>query len=161
MAAYDFGMGTPNQWGVGNNGFNFNTDLNANAFNNWGVNPSGQSGLFNPSLGNGGNAFTSSIGANGSNSGLFGIQGLGANLPSLQLGMQGIGQLASLYTGLKALGLAQDQYNTQKQFAQKNLANSVQSYNTALTDKATARGVAEGQSNDQVQSYINANKLSA
>jgi hypothetical protein len=87
------------------------------------------------------------------------MAGLGMNIPTLQLGFQGLSSLANLYTGLKALGLAQDQFGFQKDMAQKNLANSTQSYNTALTDRATARGVMEGQSGSQVQNYINTNKL--
>ena len=41
-----------------------------------------------------------------------------------------------------------------------NLNNSIQSYNTSLEDRARARGVMEGQSDEQVQSYIDKNKLS-
>jgi hypothetical protein len=95
------------------------------------------------------------------NGGLFGIQGLGANLPTFQLGLQGLTTGANLLAGLKALGLAQDQFNFNKNLANKNLANSVASYNTALTDRATARAVTEGQSAAQRDAYINANKLSA
>lgn len=97
----------------------------------------------------------------GANSGLFGISGLGANLPTLQLGVQGLSSLASLYTGLQALGLAKDQFNFNKQLATTNLNNSVQSYNTALSDRANARAVTEGQTPAQAQAYIAANKLSA
>jgi hypothetical protein len=105
----------------------------------------------------------------GANSGGFNLPagnapaagGLGMNIPTLQLGLGGVSTLANLYSGLKALGLAQDQFDFQKQFAQKNLVNSTTSYNTALTDRATARGAVEGQSAQQVQDYINKNRLSA
>jgi hypothetical protein len=84
---------------------------------------------------------------------------LGFNLPTFQLGLQGVSSLAQLYTGLKSLGLAQDQFNFQKDMTQKNYANSLASYNTALTDRATARAVTEGQSNATRDAYIAANKL--
>lgn len=86
--------------------------------------------------------------------------GLGANLPTLQLGVQGLSSLASLYTGLKALGLAKDQFSFQKDLASKNYANSVASYNTQLSDRANARAATENQSPASAQAYINANKLS-
>jgi hypothetical protein len=95
-----------------------------------------------------------------STSGLFSGSGLGANMPTLQLGLGGLTTLTNLYAGLKSLGLARDQFDFQKQFAQKNLANSTAAYNTALTDKATARAVTEGQSNADRDAYIAANKLS-
>lgn len=88
-----------------------------------------------------------------------GSAGLGMNLPTLQLGVQGLSSLASLYTGLKALGLAKDQFAFQKDLASKNYANSVSSYNTQLSDRANARAVTENQSPASAQAYINANKL--
>lgn len=87
-------------------------------------------------------------------------QTLGMNIPTMQLGLGGIQTLAGLYTGLQSLGLAKDQFNFQKGLAQTNLNNSVQSYNTSLTDRANARAVVEGQSNADRDAYINANKLS-
>lgn len=130
----------------------------------YGYNSLNSYGMSSPTLGSG----VPDLGGTVANSSAAGISapggagaGLGMNIPTLQLGFQGISSLANLYTGLKALGLAQDQLSFQKQFAQKNLDNSTASYNTALTDRATARGVTEGQSPAQVQSYINSNKLSS
>lgn len=108
---------------------------------------------------------TGTMGANTSSiAGLGGagstdLSGLGLNIPTLQLGLSGISSLAGLYTGLKSLGLAQDQFDLTKQAYQTNLANQTKSYNTALSDKATARGVMEGQNSDQVAAYIKANSL--
>jgi hypothetical protein len=116
--------------------------------------------LATPSATAGMGGFASSIGS-GNTSGAFGISGLGANLPTLQLGLGGLSTLANLVSGIKAFGLAQDQFNFQKNLANKNLTNSVASYNTALTDRATARAVTEGQTAAQRDAYINANKLSA
>jgi hypothetical protein len=178
--AYNFYGGgntmTPaNQWGVGNgvaagvsgdgtpNTFNsssFNLGQNApvdyNSMSSWGM---PNTSLSTPSVTGGFGGFASSTGSNAPG-GIFGNTGLGMNIPTLQLGFQGLSSLANLYGGLKSLGLAQNQFDFQKQMTQKNYANSVASYNTALTDKATARGVTENQNPGQVQGYINANKLS-
>ncbi|MFP3645223.1 hypothetical protein [Paraburkholderia sp. SIMBA_054] len=95
----------------------------------------------------------------GSLPGMPSSAGIGMNLPTLQLGLSGLSTLANLYTGLKSLGLAQDQFSFNKDMTQKNYANSVASYNTALTDKANARAVTEGQSTAARDAYINANRL--
>jgi hypothetical protein len=151
MSGFDF------NFGAGNNV----TPYNFSVPTGMGVN-SGQSGYGSlntfgmPSPTSGANPDT--ISGLGSVPGANG--GLGLNIPTLQLGLQGLSSIANLYTGLKALGLAQDQFSFQKQLSQTNLNNSVQSYNTALSDRANARGVAEGQTPGQVQSYINSNKLS-
>lgn len=112
----------------------------------------GQGGIFGGLFGSGAGTSMGQIGGNAGSSGLLGIG---------QLGLSGIGSLGSLYTGLKSLGLAQDQFNFQKQLANTNLANQTQSYNTALSDKANSRAFAEGQSPAQAASYIAANKLSS
>ena len=83
----------------------------------------------------------------------------GMNLPTAQLGLQGLGTLGSLWGSFQSNKLARDSMNFQKDFAQKNLANSIKSYNTALTDRATSRGFVQGDSKDSIQSYINTNKL--
>jgi hypothetical protein len=146
--------------------FNF-----TNGFGNttpvYGMNSLNSYGMPSPTSGSGISDLGGTLGTTDSMSGVTngpltgsGAGTLGFNVPTLQLGLGGISTLAGLYTGLKSLGLAQSQFNLQKQIAQANLGNSVASYNTALTDKATARGVAEGQSSAQVNNYINANKLS-
>lgn len=83
----------------------------------------------------------------------------GMNMPSFQLGLQGLGTIGNLWGSMQSNKLARDSFNFQKDFAQKNLANSVKNYNTALTDKATSRGFVQGNSADQTQQYINDNKL--
>ena len=84
---------------------------------------------------------------------------IGYNIPTLQLGMQGLGTLGNLWGTFQSNKLARDSFNFQKDFAQKNLANSIKSYNTALTDRATSRGFVQGDSKDKTQQYINDNKL--
>lgn len=86
--------------------------------------------------------------------------GLGLNIPSLQLGLGGIQGLANLYNSFAANRLARDQFQFTKDVTNTNLNNSISSYNTALEDRARARGVAEGQTGDQVSDYIARNRLS-
>lgn len=76
----------------------------------------------------------------------------GFNLPTLQLGMQGLGALGSLYTGYKSLGLAQDQFDFNKKMATTNLNNSVTAYNTGLEDRLRTRAQFGGQPADSWKS---------
>lgn len=94
-----------------------------------------------------GNMFSSAFGWLGNNA-----QGIGSLL-------QGIGALGSLYGTSKQLGLAQDQFNFQKQAYKTNLANQIASYNTNLEDKIRGRYSTVDQSEAQVQDYLNKNRL--
>lgn len=84
---------------------------------------------------------------------------LGFNLPTLQLGMQGLNTLGNLYGALQAGKLAREQLDFTKSITNTNLDNSIKSYNTSLEDRARSRGFTEGQSTSQIQDYINANRL--
>lgn len=77
--------------------------------------------------------------------------GFGMNIPTLQLGLQGLNTLAGLYTGMKSLGLAQDQFDFSKQMAQTNLANQTTAYNTGLEDRLRTRAQFNGKSPDSWQ----------
>ena len=83
----------------------------------------------------------------------------GMNIPSFQLGMQGLGTLGNLWGSFQSQKLAKDAFNFQKGMAEKNYANQIKSYNTALTDRATSRGFVQGDSTETTQQYINDNKL--
>ena len=65
--------------------------------------------------------------------------GFGFNLPTLQLGLQGLNAISGLYFGSKAMGMAKDQFNFSKQMAQTNLKNQVNAYNTGLEDRLRTR----------------------
>lgn len=65
--------------------------------------------------------------------------GFGFNMPTLQLGLQGLNAISGLYFGSKAMGMAKDQFNFSKQMAQTNLRNQVKSYNTGLEDRLRTR----------------------
>lgn len=83
--------------------------------------------------------------------------GLGFNMPTLGLAIQGLSALGNLYQGLQANKLARKQFNFQKDFANTNLNNQMQSYNTALIDRAYAR--ASMDSNFNPEKYIEENRL--
>lgn len=84
----------------------------------------------------------------------------GMNAPTLQMGLSGINTLGNLWGAFQANKLARDQLDFTKKITNTNLNNSVQSYNTALTDRAKARGFTEGKSDEEVQNYITTNRLS-
>ena len=84
---------------------------------------------------------------------------IGYNIPTLQLGMQGLGAMGNLWGSFQSQKLARDSFDFQKGMAEKNYANQIKSYNTALTDRATSRGFVQGDSADTTQQYINNNKL--
>ena len=83
----------------------------------------------------------------------------GMNIPTAQLGLNGLGTLGELWGSFQSNKLARDSFTFQKGMAEKNYANQIKSYNTALTDRATTRGFVQGDSADTTQQYINNNKL--
>lgn len=85
--------------------------------------------------------------------------GLGFNVGTGQLALSGFGALSNLWSGMQAMNLAKSQLAFQKGFANANLGNQIQSYNTTLADRARARGVTEGQSQSQVDQYVAQNRL--
>ena len=83
----------------------------------------------------------------------------GMNIPTAQLGLTGLSTLGNLWGSFQSNKLARDSFNFQKGMAEKNYANQIKSYNTALTDRATTRGFVQGDSTETTQQYINDNKL--
>ena len=83
----------------------------------------------------------------------------GMNIPTAQLGLNGLSTLGNLWGGYQSQKLAKDAFKFQKGMAEKNYANQIKSYNTALTDRATTRGFVQGDSAEATQQYINENKL--
>ena len=124
---------------------------------NYGFTPTSSSvstgtGLTMPTISTAGGS--SSLGLNPSASGLgleYGGQkanpnlnlnqgnGFGFNMPTMQLGLQGLAAIGNLYLGSKALGMSKDQFNFSKQMAQTNLKNQVNAYNTGLEDRLRTR----------------------
>ena len=83
----------------------------------------------------------------------------GMNIPTARLGLTGLSTLGNLWGSFQSNKLARDSFNFQKGMAEKNYANQIKSYNTALTDRATTRGFVQGDSTDTTQQYISDNKL--
>lgn len=94
--------------------------------------------------------------------GLFGGGGaLGTGMSGLQLGslgLQGLSTIGGLISSFGALNLAKKQFRLQKDVLNTNLNNQIKAYNTALDDKARSRAVVEGQTDQERDAYIEANK---
>jgi len=74
-----------------------------------------------------------------------GMQSQGSFLPMVQ----GLGALGQGYLGFQQLGLAQDQFNFQKDSFAKNWANQTQLTNNALYDREKLRQSFHGKDMDQ------------
>lgn len=80
----------------------------------------------------------------------------------LDFGKFGLGALNTgfgIYSGLKQLGLAEDQLNFTKNAFNTNLANSIKSYNNALEDRARSRYAYMTGNASNADDYINQHKL--
>ena len=84
---------------------------------------------------------------------------LGMNLGTGQLVLGGIGSIGNLWSSWQAQKLAKEQFNYQKGITDTNLANQIQSYNTALTDRINARGFVQGDSQSTIDQYIEKNSM--
>ena len=92
------------------------------------------------------------------NGGAQGFQ-FGMNMPTMEMGLQGLNSLGNLWGAWQSNKLAKDQLDFTKRFATANLANQTQAYNTALEDRARARAAVEGQNAQQQQDYVDRNRL--
>ncbi|QYW01835.1 hypothetical protein PP761_gp60 [Stenotrophomonas phage Paxi] len=86
--------------------------------------------------------------------------GFGLNMNTAQFGLGALQTLGGLWGAFNANRLARDQFNFTRDFANTNLNNSIQSYNTQLADRARARAAVEGQTDAQRDQYIADNRLS-
>lgn len=84
---------------------------------------------------------------------------LGMNLGTGQLALGAIGTIGNLWSSWQAQKLAQEQFNYQKGITDTNLANQIQSYNTALSDRIAARGFMQGDSQSTIDQYIEDNSM--
>lgn len=78
--------------------------------------------------------------------GWFGIDGLGKNLGTMQLGIGALGGLANIWSGFQQNSLAKKAFNHQKGLLDTNLANQIKAFNLQLDDKLRSRQVVEGTS---------------
>jgi hypothetical protein len=79
---------------------------------------------------------------------------LGWNMPTAQLGLQGIGALGNLWSAFQANSMAKKQFGLQRDVANANLNNQISSYNTALESKARNASLMRGDTGGAVSSYV-------
>src|SRR6185437_11279715 len=120
------GVGSPTLSGSGAGGFGVNVP-------NYGAtagasNPVGTYLQSSPQMSNNPN-FSTGAG------GIGGMGGLGFNLDTGKLALGGLQTIGSLWQAFEANKLAKEQFKFQKEFANANLANQIQSYNTTLEDR--------------------------
>ena len=107
-----------------------------------------------------GNNNTSMPGGGGNGLNFFSKDnGFGMNANTLNFGMQGLGALGNIWGAWQSHKLAKDQLNFTKDFANRNLANQTQAYNTALEDRGRSRAAAEGQTSAEAAAYLDRNRL--
>lgn len=79
--------------------------------------------------------------------------------PIAQLGFTGLQTIGGLIGANRAYGLAKDQFKHIRDVTNTNLTNQIQSYNTALADRARTRAAMEGGSQEDAERYIEQNRL--
>lgn len=94
-------------------------------------------------------------GSTGSTSG----SGFGFNAGTANLVLGGIQMIGNLWQAWEANKLAKQQFAASKGFANANLANQIQSYNTTLADRSRARTFTEGGTAADSANYIAENSL--
>lgn len=112
---------------------------------------------------------TGLAGTVGSGSTDWGFGGNIFNSDNAQLalgGLQGLSALLGAFGGMnqnkmlkKQLGLARDQFNFQKDITNRNYANQLQAFNTALEDRINARASQEDRPEGYVEDYLNKHRL--
>lgn len=63
----------------------------------------------------------------------------GMNVPTAALGLNALNSLTGLYTGLKSLKLAKDQFDFTKNITNTNMGNTTKNYNMNLEDRLRTR----------------------
>lgn len=83
---------------------------------------------------------------------------LGFNAPTIGAGLSGLATIGNVWNAWQSQKLAKQQFKYTRGVTETNLANSIASYNTALSDRARSRGAMEGQSQSQIDQYVNDNR---
>lgn len=97
-------------------------------------------------------------GANAAQGFFGGGRELGFNAPTVGAGLSGLATIGNIWNAFQSQKLAKEQFKYTKGVTETNLANSIASYNTALSDRARSRGAMEGQSQSQIDQYVNDNR---
>jgi len=84
---------------------------------------------------------------------------LGMNIGTGQLALGAIGTIGNLWSAWQAQKLAKEQFNFTKGITNTNLANQIQTYNTALTGRADSRGYMQGDTREATAAYVEENQL--
>jgi len=85
-------------------------------------------------------------------------QKIGWNLDTLNLAIGGLSTIGNLWMGARALNQSKKQFEYNKGVTETNLMNSIQSYNTALEDRALNRTQALNGTAEDVTSYVDKHK---
>jgi hypothetical protein len=73
---------------------------------------------------------------------------------TLGLGVAGLGTVGNLWTAYQGNQLAKKQFSFARDTTNTNLRNQTQSYNNRVEDRLTARGVAQGNSPEEIRAQI-------
>jgi len=85
--------------------------------------------------------------------------GFGLNLGTFQFGVDAFGRLGNIWSGMQAQKLAKRQLDMIRSISDTNIGNQIQSYNTALGDRARSRAVAENRPQGEAEAYYQQNRL--
>jgi hypothetical protein len=87
------------------------------------------------------------------------MSSLGLNLPTAQLALSGLSTLGSLWGAFQQNNLANKAFKFQRDYANTNLRNQTQSYNTQMEDRIGSRAFVQGMSADQANAYLSKHRL--
>lgn len=133
----------------GNVGFQMPTAADLSSFGSGYGNMNANYGLNQPNM----------LAMGGNQAGGF-LDGLGMNMGTAKLGLEGINSIGNLWNAFQAQKLANKQFEYTKNVTDTNLINSIKSYNTTLEDRINSRAKVQGMSSAESQAYIDKNRLS-
>ena len=89
------------------------------------------------------------------------FDGIGANMPTLKFGLEGIKTISDLIGSFKSQKLAQESFDFSKKYAETNLRNSTQGYNDRMEDRLNTRGMVAGTNKEDTAAEIQRRRLYA